>query len=129
MRRGRRWLPVIIVVLLVTASSTAQTAANTVSGTKVDDDSRTIGANDLSFVNPAKFFVVAHTDTGDMKMKFKFRDTDHDGTLSTLNDQLDIICPAPVRGLLRLAARVVAVPLRIRHLLYLFIVPLAMVHA
>jgi omega-6 fatty acid desaturase (delta-12 desaturase) len=36
------------------------------------------------------------------------------------------LCPAPVRGLLRLAAKVVAVPLRIRHLMYLFILPLAM---
>jgi acyl-lipid omega-6 desaturase (Delta-12 desaturase) len=36
------------------------------------------------------------------------------------------LCPAPVRGLLRLGARVVAVPLRIRHLMYLLILPLAM---
>ncbi len=36
------------------------------------------------------------------------------------------LCPAPVRGLLRLAAKVVVVPLRIRHLMYLFILPLAM---
>jgi omega-6 fatty acid desaturase (delta-12 desaturase) len=36
------------------------------------------------------------------------------------------LCPAPVRGLLRLAASGVVVPLRIRHLMYLFILPLAM---
>ena len=36
------------------------------------------------------------------------------------------LCPAPVRGLLRLGAKVVTVPLRIRHLMYLFILPLAM---
>jgi hypothetical protein len=48
--------------------------------------------------NPAKFFVVAHTDTGDMRMKFRFRDVDRDGTLSNVNDQLDILCPAPVRA-------------------------------
>jgi fatty acid desaturase len=36
------------------------------------------------------------------------------------------LCPAPVRGVLRLAAKVVVVPLRIRHLLYLFVVPLFM---
>jgi acyl-lipid omega-6 desaturase (Delta-12 desaturase) len=36
------------------------------------------------------------------------------------------LCPAPVRGLLRLGAKVVMVPLRIRHLVYLFILPLAM---
>jgi omega-6 fatty acid desaturase (delta-12 desaturase) len=36
------------------------------------------------------------------------------------------LCPAPVRGLLRLGAQVVNVPLRIRHLMYLFILPLAM---
>lgn len=36
------------------------------------------------------------------------------------------LCPAPVRGLLRLGAKVVAVPLRIRHLIYLLILPLAM---
>src|SRR5262249_14833397 len=46
----------------------------------------------------AKFFVTAHTDTGDVRMKFRFRDTDKDGTLSTLNDQIDILCPAPVRA-------------------------------
>jgi len=36
------------------------------------------------------------------------------------------LCPAPVRGLLRLAANAVVVPLRIRHLMYLLILPLAM---
>lgn len=36
------------------------------------------------------------------------------------------LCPAPVRGVLRLGASVVAVPLRIRHLMYLLLVPLAM---
>jgi len=46
---------------------------------------------------PAKFFVTAHTDTGDVRMRFKFKDTDLDGTLSNANDQLDILCPAPVR--------------------------------
>jgi omega-6 fatty acid desaturase (delta-12 desaturase) len=36
------------------------------------------------------------------------------------------LCPAPVRGLLRLGAKVVNVPLRVRHLMYLLILPLAM---
>jgi omega-6 fatty acid desaturase (delta-12 desaturase) len=36
------------------------------------------------------------------------------------------LCPAPVRPLLRLAAKVVAVPLRIRHVMYLTILPLFM---
>lgn len=36
------------------------------------------------------------------------------------------LCPAPVRGVLRLAASVVVMPLRIRHLLYLLVVPVAM---
>jgi omega-6 fatty acid desaturase (delta-12 desaturase) len=36
------------------------------------------------------------------------------------------LCPAPVRGLLRAGASVVSVPLRIRHLIYLFVLPLFM---
>lgn len=36
------------------------------------------------------------------------------------------LCPAPVRGLLRLGASAVAIPLRIRHLMYLTILPLFM---
>jgi fatty acid desaturase len=48
-----------------------------------------------------------------------------DETTHPDHSSLDL-CPAPVRGLLRLGAKVVRVPLRIRHLMYLFILPLAM---
>src|SRR5262249_49191902 len=51
---------------------------------------------------------------------------DHkEGTRNPEHSSLDL-CPAAVRGLLRLGASVVVVPLRIRHLMYLFIVPLFM---
>jgi Ca2+-binding RTX toxin-like protein len=47
MRRSRRWLPFLMLAVIVTVSSTAQTGANTVTSTKADNDSRTIGVNDL----------------------------------------------------------------------------------
>ncbi|MEY2420190.1 MAG: hypothetical protein QOI95_257 [Acidimicrobiaceae bacterium] len=47
MRRRVRWWPLVIVALVLTVASTAQTAANTVATTKVEDDTRVIGANDL----------------------------------------------------------------------------------
>ncbi|HTK31318.1 MAG TPA: hypothetical protein VL332_05095 [Candidatus Saccharimonadaceae bacterium] len=41
---------------------------------------------------PAKFRVVAHSDTGDtLRMKFRFRDTDNDGTLSRPDEFIDIV--------------------------------------
>ncbi len=47
-RRGRvRWAPVVLAVLVLVAAPTAQTAANTVAGSKAKDDSRTAGANDI----------------------------------------------------------------------------------
>jgi omega-6 fatty acid desaturase (delta-12 desaturase) len=60
-------------------------------------------------INDPKKFGVEHTET----------------TTHPDHSSLDL-CPAPVRGLLRLGATVVAAPLRIRHLLYLFILPLFM---
>jgi Ca2+-binding RTX toxin-like protein len=47
MTRRLRWWPLVVVVLVLSVASTAQTAANTVASTKAKDDVRTIGANDL----------------------------------------------------------------------------------
>ena len=44
---------------------------------------------------PAKFRVIAHTDTGDIQLDFRFRDNDADGTLSTAAELIDILCPIP----------------------------------
>jgi len=40
---------------------------------------------------PAKFRVIAHTDSGDIRLKFRFRDTDNDGTLSRPDEFIDIV--------------------------------------
>jgi hypothetical protein len=40
---------------------------------------------------PAKFRVIAHTKDGDVRMKFRFRDRDADGTLSNPNDLFDVL--------------------------------------
>jgi len=40
---------------------------------------------------PAKFRIVAHSDTGDIRMKFRFRDFDNDGTLSRADEFIDIV--------------------------------------
>ena len=48
--RGRvrvRWWPLVVLVFVLAIASSAQTSANTVAGTKLTQDSRTIGANDL----------------------------------------------------------------------------------
>jgi hypothetical protein len=45
----------------------------------------------------AKFYVVAHTDTGDLRLRFRFRDTDKDGTLSTAADLIDVLTEANAR--------------------------------
>ena len=44
---------------------------------------------------PAKFRIFAHADTGDVQLDFRFRDNDRDGTLSTLSELIDIMCPIP----------------------------------
>ena len=45
----------------------------------------------LSVRKPAKFLVVAHTDSGDIRLKFRFRDSDNDGTLSRPDEFFDIV--------------------------------------
>lgn len=40
---------------------------------------------------PAKFRLIAHADTGDIRMKFRFRDLDLNGTLSTPDEYVDVI--------------------------------------
>ncbi|MBD3334019.1 MAG: hypothetical protein GF355_00715 [Candidatus Eisenbacteria bacterium] len=41
--------------------------------------------------NPAKFQVFAHTDSGDTRLDFRFRDRDEDGTLSDPDERIDIM--------------------------------------
>jgi hypothetical protein len=45
---------------------------------------------------PAKFIVVAHTPAGDRRLDFRFKDRDHDGTLSRAGDYIDILTEFPV---------------------------------
>lgn len=45
-RRLRRW-PLVAIAIVLTFAATAQTAANTVPGTKVEDDIRSVAPNDL----------------------------------------------------------------------------------
>lgn len=40
---------------------------------------------------PAKFRVIAHGPDGDQQMKFRFRDTDQDGTLSSADEYIDVV--------------------------------------
>ncbi len=44
---------------------------------------------------PAKFQVFAHTDSGDVQLKFSFRDTDNNGVLSNNNERFDIVTYPP----------------------------------
>jgi hypothetical protein len=45
-------------------------------------------------VKPAKFQVIAHTDSGDIRLRFTFKDLDNDGTLSRADEYFDIITHA-----------------------------------
>jgi len=56
--------------------------------TVVDTGITGISGSDVA--NPAKFRVIAHTAQGDRVMNFRFRDTDHDSTLSTANDYIEM---------------------------------------
>lgn len=47
MRPRLRWWPFVALVFVLAIASSAQTSANTVSSTKLELDTRTIGANDL----------------------------------------------------------------------------------
>ncbi len=49
----------------------------------------------LSPARPAKFQVIAHADTGDLRLRFRFRDNDLNGTLSRADELVDILCPIP----------------------------------
>jgi hypothetical protein len=44
---------------------------------------------------PAKFRVIAHADSGDVPLDFRFRDNDANGTLSTAAELIDVLCPIP----------------------------------
>jgi hypothetical protein len=57
---------------------------------------------------PAKFIVVAHTDTGDTRLDFRFRDSNGDGTLSAVGptERIEILTQAPVRADSQLTWRV-----------------------
>jgi len=59
----------------------------------VVDTSTAIGIFDSRL--PAKFRVLAHADTGDVQLRFRFVDGNHDGTLSATNERIDILCPIP----------------------------------
>lgn len=60
MRRSKlRFAPLVVLVVLITATSSAQTEANTVAPTKAENDTRAIGANDLKPVECASITVTA----------------------------------------------------------------------
>jgi hypothetical protein len=44
---------------------------------------------------PAKFQVVAHTDSGDMRLRFRFNDLNKSGSLDSLGEWLEVIAPGP----------------------------------
>jgi hypothetical protein len=44
---------------------------------------------------PVKIKVIAHTDTGDIQLKFQFRDIDNDSTLSTPGEYIDVMTYLP----------------------------------
>jgi Ca2+-binding RTX toxin-like protein len=54
-----RWWPIAVFAVVLTVGTSAQTAANTVSTTKIEDDTRTIGANDLKPVECAALVLTA----------------------------------------------------------------------
>jgi Ca2+-binding RTX toxin-like protein len=54
-----RWWPLVVIVFVLAVASTAQTSANTVPGTKIVNDTRTIGANDLKPTECASITVTA----------------------------------------------------------------------
>ena len=45
---------------------------------------------------PARFRVFARTDTGDVRLPFRFRDYNHDGTLDSLGEFIEVISPGPL---------------------------------
>jgi len=47
------------------------------------------------FETPARFRVIAHGEDGDRRLDFRFRDVDGDGTLSRLDDAIDIVTYLP----------------------------------
>ncbi len=50
---------------------------------------------------PAKFLIIAHEPGGDRQLDFRFRDSDHDGTLSGVDEYVDIVtytAAAPTTG-------------------------------
>jgi Ca2+-binding RTX toxin-like protein len=61
MRRGRvRWWPLAVMALVLTIGASAQTAANTVSSSKMKLDTRAIGANDLKPTECAALTLTNH---------------------------------------------------------------------
>ncbi len=45
---------------------------------------------------PARFRVYARTDTGDVRLPFRFRDYNRDGTLDSLGEFIEVVSPGPL---------------------------------
>ena len=45
---------------------------------------------------PARFRVFARTDTGDVRLPFRFRDYNQDGTLDSLGEFIEVVSPGPL---------------------------------
>ena len=58
-------------------------------------DTGVTGISGSDRANPAKFYVVAHTPTGDQRLKFRFRDAGRDGTINAAADYIEIETKAP----------------------------------
>jgi hypothetical protein len=54
-------------------------------------DTGIVGISGSDRANPAKFYVVAHTDTGDVRMNFRFRDAGRDGTINATADYIEVV--------------------------------------
>ncbi len=46
--------------------------------------------------NPARFRVFARTDTGDVRLPFRFRDYNRNGTIDSLGEFIEVISPGPL---------------------------------
>lgn len=58
-------------------------------------DTGVTGISGSDRANPAKFYVVAHTPSGDRRMKFRFRDVGRDGTINHVQDYIEVETHSP----------------------------------
>jgi hypothetical protein len=58
-------------------------------------DTGVTGISSGDRANPAKFYIVAHTPTGDQRLKFRFRDAGRDGTINASADYIEVETKAP----------------------------------